>query len=526
MRASSLSFSQSHSSSSSSSHKALPPRSSSISRDLSKLRIRDSLSSSSSASTTRPGSLSASSLSSVTSSFNPPPRKLTLTSSSSPSQTASPPTRSASTSLTSSPAPSLTASRRRLSVLDAALSSPKPFDEQKTSPTPPVAPNAGEKKTVMRRRLSVMNGSEGGGHPDGLPDPKQSKEGKLRSARSPTSAASAPSSTTLLPSIAPRGKLLVHATSSSLSTASSTSPHSSSSPVHRTFSHYASLSKVGYIPYNPAKVNQDRAVELVRFNNSDSQALFAVFDGHGALGHDVSTFLTHEIPRQICRHLPPTHAGSEVHGGLSKAFLDANVQLVQSSRIDCTFSGSTGVVCWLTGRRIYTCNVGDSRAVLARRSPPSSLRPFTAHALSTDQKPDRPDERKRIIEARGRVESCKGPKGEDIGPARVWLSTQDVPGLAMSRSFGDLIAASVGVVARPEVDEREVGEDDAFMVLGSDGVWEFMSNEEVVELVGRVGGAGGERAEEAAKAVVEEATRRWNREEEVVDDITCIIVFF
>ena len=270
-------------------------------------------------------------------------------------------------------------------------------------------------------------------------------------------------------------------------------------------------------------------MEVVRFNGSDLQALFAVFDGHGSLGHEVSTFLTHEVPRQLTKQCAAAmDKGGDIHGALVKALMEANVALVQTSRIDCTFSGSTGIVCWMSGRRLFTLNVGDSRAVLGKRHRSPSSSPaytYTAHALSNDQKPDRPDERRRIIDAHGRVECCKGPRGEDIGPARVWLAIQDVPGLAMSRSFGDLIAASVGVVARPEVDEREVGDDDAFVVLGSDGVWEFMSNEEVVELVGRVGGAAGERAEEAARAVVEEATRRWNREEEVVDDITCIIVF-
>ena len=302
------------------------------------------------------------------------------------------------------------------------------------------------------------------------------------------------------------------------------------------FSHYSSLSKVGYIPYNPAKVNQDRALELVRFNGSDTQALFAVFDGHGQLGHEVSTFLTQELPRQMAKQLNSAGGSGDVSSALSRAFVDTNGVLAQRSGIDCTFSGSTAIVVYLSDRHIYTCNVGDSRAVLARRS--FTTQRFTAHPLSIDQKPDRPDERRRILECRGRVEACKGSRGEDIGPPRVWLAAQDVPGLAMSRSFGDLIAASVGVIARPEVDERLRGGsttgsgsgsgsgDECFIVLGSDGVWEFMSDEEVVELVGRVGGLTGERAEDAARAVVEEATRRWQREEEVIDDITCVIVYF
>lgn len=38
-----------------------------------------------------------------------------------------------------------------------------------------------------------------------------------------------------------------------------------------------------------------------------------------------------------------------------------------------------------------------------------------------------------------------------MGPARVWLKNQDIPGLAMSRSIGDSVAGSVGVIADPEI---------------------------------------------------------------------------
>ena len=487
--------------------------STSLARDVAKLRIRDPLTSTP---TTRPSavstsspparstSISASSLATSSTSTSFATRKPSLQS------TTAPPTRSSSTSLSSTTPPAITTAttRRRPTVLEPTPSTPPIKEESKS---------AGSSKTVMRRRLSVLNGNEAL-NLDGLPDPKQPKEAKVRSAKSPTAAATpAP---TVLPSLTTRPKR-------SDSQSSPTLPTSTLIPTtpSRAFSHYSCLSKVGYIPYNPGKVNQDRALEVLRFNGSDSQALFAVFDGHGALGHEVSTFLTQEIPRQIQRHTATVHPGQggvELHSGLVKACVDANVQLVQTSRIDCTFSGSTGIICWLTGRKLFTCNVGDSRAVLGRRKKGGG---YTAHPLSIDQKPDRPDEKKRILDHHGRVESCKGSHGEDIGPARVWVSGQDVPGLAMSRSFGDLIAASVGVTARCEVDEREVGEDDAFIVLGSDGVWEFMSGEEVVDLVGKVGGPTGERGEDAVKAVVEEATRRWNRQEEVVDDITSIIVW-
>ncbi len=124
------------------------------------------------------------------------------------------------------------------------------------------------------------------------------------------------------------------------------------------------------------------------------------------------------------------------------------------------------------------------------------------------------------LECKGRVEACKGAKGEDIGPARVWLAHQDVPGLAMTRSFGDLIAASVGVSPKPEIWEHTVSEDDKFNIIASDGVWEFISNQEAVDMVGAHG-----NPEDACKVLCEEATKRWHQEEEVVDDITAVVIY-
>lgn len=49
----------------------------------------------------------------------------------------------------------------------------------------------------------------------------------------------------------------------------------------------------------------------------------------------------------------------------------------------------------------------------------------------------------------------------------------------MSRSIGDLVANSVGVSPEPEFYELDLSEDDKFLVLASDGVWEFISNETV-----------------------------------------------
>lgn len=85
--------------------------------------------------------------------------------------------------------------------------------------------------------------------------------------------------------------------------------------------------------------------------------------------------------------------------------------------------------------------------------------------------------------------------------------------LLLISSFGDLIAASVGVIAKPEIWEHAITPEDKFIVLASDGVFEFMSNQEVVDLVVAHNARAGPEA--AVKALVEEATNRWRAEEEV-----------
>ena len=60
---------------------------------------------------------------------------------------------------------------------------------------------------------------------------------------------------------------------------------------------------------------------------------------------------------------------------------------------------------------------------------------------------------------------------------------EEMPGLAMSRSFGDRIAHSVGVSPTAETFIFTVGTNDKFVVIASDGVWEFLSNEDVASIV-------------------------------------------
>jgi hypothetical protein len=102
--------------------------------------------------------------------------------------------------------------------------------------------------------------------------------------------------------------------------------------------------------------------------------------------------------------------------------------------------------------------------------------------LSTDQKPNHEGEMERILEAGGKVARIMDETGKRVGPYRVWNAMGYMPGLAMSRSIGDTVAHSVGVIAVPIVETFAFDPHDKFIVIASDGLWDVMENKDAVNL--------------------------------------------
>ena len=69
------------------------------------------------------------------------------------------------------------------------------------------------------------------------------------------------------------------------------------------------------------------------------------------------------------------------------------------------------------------------------------------------------------------------------GAPRVFRKNNEVPGLAVARSIGNIFEHEVGVSCEPEVFEKELNSDSHFIVIGSDGIWDSMSSCEVVGFV-------------------------------------------
>ena len=94
----------------------------------------------------------------------------------------------------------------------------------------------------------------------------------------------------------------------------------------------------------------------------------------------------------------------------------------------------------------------------------------------------------------------------------------------MSRSFGDEVAASVGTICDPEIKYFDLTEEDKFIIIASDGIWEFISSQECVEIIKDYYIS--KDLNGCLKHLFLESSKRWIKEEEVIDDITVILIFF
>lgn len=303
---------------------------------------------------------------------------------------------------------------------------------------------------------------------------------------------------------------------------------------------YCYVCQKGYYPDQMNKANQDSYLVLQSLLEDKNCHVFGIFDGHGEFGDYCSYFAADNFGYCLARELKANGGtiafeGNNMNKIYTNAFLKTN-RLLKNSNVDDSLSGTTGITITLKDDTLYIGNVGDSRAIVASETSDGSMK---ATGLSSDQTPFRKDERERLklrgariftidqIEGHEPIHENWGTEtGEEIDdaasdPPRVWDKTLEKPGCAFTRSIGDSVAETIGVFAEPEVLVWHLQPSDKFAVVASDGVFEFIPNQSVVDMMMQFSDP-----MEGAQHVVAEAYRLWLQNDERTDDITMIVVLF
>ncbi|KDP25303.1 hypothetical protein JCGZ_20459 [Jatropha curcas] len=255
----------------------------------------------------------------------------------------------------------------------------------------------------------------------------------------------------------------------------------------------------------------------IKVGEFDSYDFFAAYDGHG--GAKVANACRDRMHQLLAKELEKGKFLGDVKGsGYWKKVMGVCFNKMEDElsgygedmeAMDCPEKtmGSTAVVVMVGKEELVVANCGDSRAVLYRGG--------MAMALSNDHKPDRPDERERVEAAGGRVID--------------WNGSRILGVLGTSRSIGDLYLKPF-VTSEPEVTVTERSISDQFIVIGTDGLWDVVSNEVACEVVKKcfdghirnkrfLDEFNGTRAAEAAAILAELAMARGSK-----DNISVIVV--
>ena len=283
------------------------------------------------------------------------------------------------------------------------------------------------------------------------------------------------------------------------------------------------ISKTG-LSGDEKKVNQDRDFIFHNFVSGFDNIFMGVCDGHGFFGHEISEFIKENLPMDLNRIIKSKKLDlnkDDLSKVLIETFKMENESLKRFKQIDSDLSGTTCVSVIYTPQKLIIANLGDSRCVLGTQV----KNEWKYINLSRDHKPDIKEEADRIKKKGGRIRPMIDEDGNFVGPMRVYMKDKDMPGLAMTRSFGDNFASIAGTICEPEIKEHILVPEDKFIILASDGLFEFINSEEVGNIVKSyyekndiVG---------CCEYLYKESYRKWLCEEEdTVDDITIILVFF
>lgn len=221
--------------------------------------------------------------------------------------------------------------------------------------------------------------------------------------------------------------------------------------------------KVGASCMQGWRINmEDAHTQLLSLDNDKNAAFFAVYDGHG--GSRVAEYAGIHLHERIVQH--PAYKDNNITEAIRKGFLALDEDMLDDVEMKDELAGTTAICVLIKDKKIYCGNVGDSRAIASVRG--------RVQNLSYDHKPNNETETKRILAAGG------------------WVEYNRVNGnLALSRALGDFVfkknekkkAEEQIVTAYPDVDVKELTSDHEFILLACDGIWDVLSNEEVLDFV-------------------------------------------
>ena len=288
------------------------------------------------------------------------------------------------------------------------------------------------------------------------------------------------------------------------------------------------------------KLNQDSYIIQRDINYIKNFNIFAIFDGHGFNGNIISEYLKENLINKIGQH-PQIKSLKNLeyiysqfvkdnYKIIREIFFELDNELLNNEKlIDINLSGSTCILLIQIGDNIISANIGDSKAILVYEDINVSncadeYNKYKSIKLSRDCTPYIETEKMRIIMNGGNVIQLKNSINQENGPLRIYLKGDNIPGLSITRSFGDRIGKKIGMISNPVINEYTLNKFVKFIIIASSGVWKFIKEKEILNfgikyyLIND--------PDNFCNIIANKASELWKQNTGNIDDITIIVIFF
>jgi protein phosphatase 1L len=231
---------------------------------------------------------------------------------------------------------------------------------------------------------------------------------------------------------------------------------------------------------------EDIGVMLPDFIPEKKYSLFGIFDGHG--GNDVVKYIKNRLPEIIKTNITKNNNYDSIENNLTSSFHKIDEEL---KFYDSEHTGSTATILLFQDNIVYCANVGDSTAFIVYDN--------FIKKISIDHKCTDPKEEERILLNGGKI-----TKNRVMGQ------------LVLSRCLGDLYCKKYGVSNIPDISVNKLEENVKYVVVASDGVWDVVKENELLQLSKNRKNAEG-FCKDLVKLAIDKDTK---------DNVSCIVISF
>ena len=304
------------------------------------------------------------------------------------------------------------------------------------------------------------------------------------------------------------------------------------------------------------EVNEDKVIVVNQIKKPASSKLktwpklsyFGIFDGHG--GEGCSEFLKNNFLNYLIEN---KNFPFDIKTSLTETFekveeeffkQKCNESLEQSDK-----SGSCALVSVLYDNKIYIANVGDSRAIMSINGGAK------VKQLTTDHKPNNPKEFERVIKQGSKIypddnddpdrdpsklafikDKAELEKYKNNNPDEEIIFREYPSDLAVTRSIGDIKAKKKqyggnpgSIINKPDVYIHDINNTDDFIVMGCDGIFDDLSNQEVSDAAWYIFKTESKEKNYEINELTQDACDiiiKYGLEKQTSDNLSCIVIGF